>query len=455
MTIKKIFDEIANESSTNEKMNILKKYKDDELLKRVLYLANSKRVKYYIKQIPKYEATPVFRILSLALDQLNVLSDREKTGNDAIEHLIDVLSHLSKEDAYIVERIIEKDCKIGMGTRMLNKVWLELIEKTGYMGCKPYSKDLLKKILSKGKAFSQKKMDGRFVNIIVRGGEVEMESRQGEPTILDNPKFLNELKQLKDCVLNAELTMDNVSRYESNGIIASLISIANKINDGEDVNKEISKFEEKHMEYRKALNSIRVTAWDTLTPDEYYDRSSATPYNKRFDNVINTVKGFDMLSVVESKMVSTLEEAIKHFEEIIRKGDEGTVLKSLDGAWKDGKPSYQVKLKKEVNLDLKIVGFNYGTGKNAELISSVNVESADGLLKTSPTGITEEKMIEITENQDELLNTILEIKCSGISQDSEGNYSVLHPVYKLERTDKKKANTLAECIEIDKSSSLL
>ena len=43
MTINQIFDEIANESSTNKKVEILSKYKDNELLKKVLYLANSQK----------------------------------------------------------------------------------------------------------------------------------------------------------------------------------------------------------------------------------------------------------------------------------------------------------------------------------------------------------------------------------------------------------------------------
>ncbi len=46
MRIKEIFDEIANESSTNQKMVILSNHKDNELLKDVLYLANSKRIKF-------------------------------------------------------------------------------------------------------------------------------------------------------------------------------------------------------------------------------------------------------------------------------------------------------------------------------------------------------------------------------------------------------------------------
>lgn len=455
-TIKSIFDEISSESSSNKKIEILSSYKDNELLKRVLYLANSKRIKFYVKQIPEYETAHAFRTLNLALDQLMVLSNREKTGHDGINHLVDVLSHLSKDDAYIIEKIIDKDCRIGMATKMLNKVWPDLIEKTGYMGCKPYSKELIEKILFKGTAYSQKKMDGRFVNIIVRDSEVEMESRQGEPTILDNPKFLNELKKLKDCVLNAELTMNNTSRYESNGIISSLVSIGNKKSVGENIDKEIIKFEREHqMKYRDALDLIIVTAWDSLTVNEYFDRSSKRPYKQRFDEVIEMLKCFEMLSVVEYKIVSTIKEAFSHFEEIVKKGEEGTVIKSLNGEWADKKPNYQVKLKKEVNFDLKIVGFNYGTGKNSNLISSINVESEEGLLKTSPTGMKEEVMKHVTDNQKELLGTIIEIKCSGISQDSDGNYSVLHPVCKIFRDDKSIANSLKECIEIDKASTFL
>jgi len=462
MTIKRIFDEIGNESSTNEKMAILSKYKDNELLKRVLYLANSKRVKFYIKQIPEYTHPPFFVGdnlfefgLKSALDKLAVLSNRTITGGAAILHLKNILEENPDDIAYIIERIIEKDCKIGMGTRNINKVFPDLIEKTGYMGCKPYSKELIQKLLLKGKAYSQEKMDGRFVNAIIQGGEVSNESRQGEPTNLENPLFLSELAQLKDCVLNGELTMADVSRYESNGIIASLISIANKKENGEDVSKDIAKLGSKHMPYQEALSLVRFTAWDILTIDEYFSRKCKRPYKERFEELNQTLKGFSMLNVVETRIVSTIEEVMAHFDEVLNNNGEGVVVKSMDGVWVDSKPIYQVKIKNEINLDLRITGFNYGTGKNSQLISSLNCESEEGLLKTSPTGITEDDMEYITNNQDKLLNCILEIKCSGISQDSKGNYSLLHPVFKLLRNDKLIANTLKECIEISKSHTLL
>jgi len=456
MTIKQIFDEIAAESGTNEKMNILTKYKDNDVLVNVLYQANSKRVKFYMKQIPEYTlCTGECYNLDWALIQLSLFSSRAMTGNVAIQHLKKILESLSIDDAYIIKRIIEKDCKIGMGTRNINKVIPNLIEKTGYMGCKPYSKDLITKLLAKGACYSQEKMDGRYINIVIKDHIIINESRQGEPTIMDNPAFMAELAQLPDCVINAELTMAGVERYESNGIISSLISIANKQAEGEDITKSVNKLETKHMPYREALNAVRVTAWDILTLEEYATRKCIRPYSERLNALRKALQGFDMLSIVETREVTTVEEVMGHFEQMLKENKEGTVVKSKDGVWKDGKPVYQTKVKREINIDLKIIGFNYGTGKNSSLISSVNAESEDGLLKTSPTGINEDDMNYITSHQDELLNTIVEVKCSGLSQDNKGNFSLLHPVYKLLRNDKIIANTLGECIEINKSCSLL
>jgi len=465
MTIKQIFDEIAAESGTNMKMEILKKYKDNDLLVRVLYLANSKRVKFFIKQIPEYQPNGYLAGVNLsnigletALNELTLLSDRTVTGNAAIAHLKKVLEELDGDSTYIIERIIEKDCKIGMGTRNINKVIPDLIEKTGYMGCKSYSRKLIDKLLAVGTCYSQEKMDGRFVNSIIIGGDVVNESRQGEPTLLEHPAFMDELAQLDDCVINAELTMDGVERYQSNGIIASLISIATKKSVDKDVTKELAKFEKKHMDYRKALDAVRVTAWDILTIDEYYTRKCERPYYERLADLKATFAslGKTMLSVVETKEVDTIEEIMTHFEEILKRNGEGTVVKSMDGVWADKKPNYQIKVKKEMNLDLRVTGFNYGTAgtKNENVISSLNVESKEGTLKTKPQGLDEDEMEYVTANQDKLMNTIVEIKCSGLSQDENGNYSTLHPVFKGFRDDKDIANTLEECVEINESASL-
>ena len=459
MKIKQIFDEIASESSTKKKVEILSKYKDNNLLKQVLYLANSNRIKFYIKQIPEYTTAPdaggmhnIWTLSSAIVSLEKYIVSRALTGHDAINILKTILLNLVPDDAYIIERIIEKDCKMNLGTSLINKVFPKLIEETPYMGAKSYDEKLTKKIFENGgKGYSQIKMDGRYCNAIIRSGDVELESRQGEPTILTGAKFLDELAGFEDCVLNGELTMDGISRYESNGIVASLVSIGKKKLDGEDVIKEIKKFEEKHMKYQDALDTIRFTVWDTIHVDEYFEQKSDSPYYLRLNRVADMLHDYNptMVSLVETKVVNTYDEAMSHFQDILNKGFEGTILKSYDGTWKDGKPNWQVKMKLEMDVDLRIVGFNYGTGKNANVISSVNAESADGKVFTRPTGINEEMMQYITDNQDKLLGTILEVKCCGLSSDSEGNYALLHPVFKTLRDDKNTCDTLESIKEIE------
>jgi ATP dependent DNA ligase domain len=460
MKIKDIFDEIANEPSTNKKMEILNKYKDNTLLRRVLYLANSNQVKFYIKKIPAYVSEMrQNESLEYAIDGLHMIINRTYTGDAAISWLTSLLSMVDDKDGYILERIIEKDCKIGMGTTNINKIFPNLIKNVPYMGARAFSEKIARGIFNEDDcAYSDIKMDGRYNNALIRSGTVELESRQGEPvTLVGNPLFLVELSKFGDCVLNGELTMKNKSRYESNGIIASLISIGKKLIDGKNAEKEIRAFEAEHMNYQEALDSIIYTVWDRITINEYLDAASNTPYRLRKHNLEDeiTTNDFKAVKMIESKVVRGYQEAINHFKEMLKLGYEGTILKAIDGKWKDGKPSHQCKLKKEINLDLKVVMFNYGTGKNKDVISSIDVESSEGLLKTSPTGINESMMRFITENQDKLLNTILEVKCSGLSQDSNGNYSVLHPVFKQFRDDKNDANSLDECIRIDEAAMSL
>ncbi len=450
MSVKQIFDEIANESSTNKKIEILSKYKTDNLLKDVLYLANSNRIKFYIKQIPTYIPSNSEISLRTQIDRLSDISDRIVTGHQAIELLSTLLSDSIADDAYIIERIIEKDCKIGMGTSNINKVFPKLIEDTPYMGARAFDEKLAKKIIEDGPAYSQIKMDGRYCNAIITNNEVDLESRQGEPTVLTGAKFLTELSQLSDCVLNGELTMEGVSRYESNGIIASLISINKKLQDHEaGASKEVKEFERDHMPFKKALDSIIFTAWDVISIEEYLNAKSDVIYEIRFDNLINRLATLNAthLRIVSTRLVDSYDWAILHFQDALKNGEEGTILKSRLGTWKDTKPNSQVKMKLEMDVDLKIVGFNFGTGKNLNLISSISAESSDGKVFTKPTGISEKMMTYITANQEKLLGTILEVKCSGLSHNSDGNYSLLHPVFKALRIGEKDEADSLEAIK--------
>lgn len=478
MNIKNIFDEIAAESGDKAKVAILSKYQDNELLKRVLYMANSKRVKFYIKQIPEYTSSGYDVNLEQALDALDAIASGDFRGQAASTLLGNKLTHLSKDDAYIIERIIEKDCKIGMGTTFMNKVFKDLIEDTKYMGAKSYDIKLVKKLFEKGKsAYSQLKADGRYAAAIIRGSEVEMESRSGEQTVLTNSKLLTELSSFgDDIVLTGELTVNGInSKYSgaairtvSNGIIASLIDICSKREERGEVEtlNKISKFEEKHgqdyeknsITFQEALDSVVYSVWDCINVDEYYLGKSETPYNERLNKITDLINNHNSTNVllIESKVAQNLNEAFSHFKDVMDRGLEGTILKSVNDGWRDGKPNFCVKLKLEMEVDLVITGFNYGTKgtKNENVISSFNAESSCGKLKTRPQGLTEDKMRYVTDNQEKLVNTVISVKCNGVSKpkDSE-TYALMYPAFLEFRHDEKTvADSIEEILNIEKAA---
>jgi DNA ligase-1 len=466
MTIKQILDTIAAISGKNDKGKELAKHKDNELLKRVIYLAHSPRIKFYIKQIPEYNRLETHtHTLEGALRCLELLSDRDVTGHEAIQHLKETLMCCEPDDAYVIERIIGKDLKIGMDSG-INKVIPKLIEETPYQGAKSFSEKGALKLFEKGKdkkskiVISQIKADGTYRNAIIRSGEVELISRQGEVSYLEGAKFLTELSTLEDCVLNGELTIDGMKRTIANGMVNSIMDIieGTAIRSPEETQKKYLEFEKKHGRWKDALDRMRFIVWDKITVDEYFAAESNTPYIERFKALEETLSSHNLVQVevVETRYITTYAEAIEHFLDAQKRGLEGTIIKSGEAGWRDGKPSTQIKVKLEMSMDLRIVGFKYGEKgkKNEHVVSTLLLESECGLLKTAPAGMDEEMMADITARQNELMGTIVEIRCCGLSETDKG-WSTQHPSVTELRPDKNTCDTLESCKEIEEMAKTL
>lgn len=460
--VKQILDEISAVSGKNDKRDMLAEHANNDTLKRAIYLAQSPRVKFYIKQIPDYKKDGDFKYtLDEAMDMLSKLSNREVRGNEASEYLKDILENTLPNDAYVIERIIEKNLKIGMDTG-INKAIPNLIEETPYQGAKSFSEKGAKKLFESGDiVISQVKADGTYRNAIIKDGNVQLISRQGEVSHLSGTTFLDELKQFPDCVLNGELTIDGYERYEANGMVSSMMDIIEKWPERDSkVNaKKLAAFEEKHGSFDDARQKMRFTVWDMITNSEYVETKSDTPYMKRLHRLEFVLDGVKptMISLVETKEITTFAEAMEHFLDTQERGLEGTIIKSSTAGWKDGKPTYQIKMKLEMSIDLRITGFLYGNKgtKNENVISRLQVESSCGLLKTQPSGMKEAEMKMVTENQDKLLGTVVEVRCCGLSQNSDGEWSLMHPSVVEFRNDKNTCDSLETAKEIQEMAKSL
>ena len=455
MSIKTILNQLAADSSILAKEAILKQNADNKTLQHVCYLAESPRIKFYMKQLPQVTTHTGTMELTPALHGLSKLYKREVAGGAASQLVESYLTQLSADDADVLRMVILKDLKCNVGTSLMNKTWAKLIETTPYMGASPFEEKLARNIIAGGKGISQIKMDGQYANTIIRGGDVEMLSRSGETYYFGQAAILADFSRFPDCVLNGELMLKGFNRFKSNGIISSLINIGKKTLAGEDTSKHTKKLKKEHgLDYAEAIDLLQLVAWDTITPDEYFDKISHTPYQTRFDNLVIMLDDMksNYIKLIESIPVHTYGQAIDHFQGALNRGDEGTILKDGNGKWVDDKPKWQVKMKLEITVEMKVVSLIPGTKgtKNENVYSSINLVSEDGLVLCKASGMKEATMQYLKDYEEQMIGKIIEVESCGLTPvNDEGKYALLHPRFKAIRHDKKQADTLEQIQKIE------
>ncbi len=116
-----IFEQIGSDTKRSHKLAVIQANTTNSEFMRVTKLALDPYIKFHIQVIPTYTPTGT-QPLSWGLDQLEKLSSRTLTGHAGIEHLRNVLSSMSVEDATVIERVIGKDLRCGMADGIVNAV---------------------------------------------------------------------------------------------------------------------------------------------------------------------------------------------------------------------------------------------------------------------------------------------------------------------------------------------
>lgn len=97
------------------------------------------------------------------------------------------------------------------------------------------------------------------------------------------------------------------------------------------------------------------------------------PFKKRRKEIEKIVKKVpNKLQCANQLITSNIKEANKFYKESLKKGNEGIMVKNLEGIYKPGsRVGYGVKVKPIMeSLDLVIIGAEWGTGKRANWLSS-------------------------------------------------------------------------------------
>lgn len=436
VTIHQILDELNESNSTNHKIAVLKKYQDHDRLKQVLQMTYDQVAFTYgmsVEQIEKFPAQPSEVPLNLEFVLASVLHNfcsRKVTGHAALQMASNLIGGLNSEDSQLLKKIINRDLRINAGKTLINKVFPGLITKPVYMRCDVYSSKTAKNI--KFPAIVQLKADGTYREITVDSGKVTARSRSGED--YEYPVLFEAFKDYPDGVYVGELTVRGISdRAKGNGLINS--------------------DEPPH-------DDIVIQLWDYITLEEYKkaglkDKKNpcTTIYTERWTalNAIEFTRPSKNIEMIPAFHVESLKEALEATSTWMNEGFEGAILKDLENVFKDGTSKQQLKLKLQIDAEMRITGFTEGTKgtKREGKIGAIEFANDEGTIKGRTSGFTDDQLDYFTANQAALLNKIMTVQFNDLTK-AEGNdyYALSHPRFIEIRNDKDETDTLEKVLKL-------
>lgn len=411
-------NELNASNSSNYKLEVLKKY-NNEIIKEFLSLVYDKvKYSYGIKKVPEFQNNNKTIDFNTIKNTFIALHNRDFTGNKAISVVQSLLNNKTPEITRIITCILDRDIHSGISTKQINKVHKKLITEFPYMRCSLMDK--FKNI--RFPAMIQIKADGTYRTFIKKGDSVQAFSRSGES--YDHPKVYSALLNLPDGAYIGELICNEVEgtnsteiRYKSNGLLNSLTPPEN----------------------------VTFYMWDYLTLEEFENGNSKTPYKERFEFVWRLTESLESntLTVVRTRVIDNIEAANEYLNTWLKEGEEGAILKNCDAVFKNGTSTEQIKLKPEIEVEVRCIDFTEGNGKFKDTFGAIVFKTDDELIQGKVSGISDTERVEIFKNSSKYLNKVFTVKATALtkSEDSE-IYALMHPRFNGFREDKDYTDTL-------------
>lgn len=456
--INDILQELKNNPSILVKKDIIEKHKDNEVFRKVLFLALDPSIVFNIKKIPPIINIEEEQDLDTVLDNLANIYNRKYTGHAALNYLSTQMGSLSEEDASVVMKVVMKDLDCGVQEKIVNKIIPGFIKDEPYMRCSLVDTKTIKKIRSfktHGYAVSEVKMDGQYLNTAIVNDSVLCTSRNGK--VYDFLGFLDD-----EVIKLSKFIQESDTRFKSGVVIMGECLATDE--DGNILNRETSngivqKAGKASISTEEAVGIILVV-WDVVPYDKFMEREWKVPRKERREILENAIKNTNNSKVrmVKYKIVKNITEAFQYNAEVMGEDEEGTILKCELGEWKSHTSPYQLKMKLKMQFDLRIVGFKEGKKKRAGTLGAIMLESDDGIISSGVgTGIKEKDhewtLDKIWEAKDYLMGKIVTVEVTSLTIDKRtGKKKLFLPVFIEFRFDKDTADNYDRILEIEESA---
>ena len=374
-------------------------------------------VTFGVKQVPKSNADGEGLKWDHFKKAANLLIEREKTGHAARDLIIDLVSSSKKDqwnDWY--RRILIKDLRCGVSEKTVNNVAkkMNLKYRVPVFSCMLAHDGAKHPKKIKGDCLVEYKYDGVRVIAIVMKGKATLYSRNG--------KIFNNFPHIENAL----------SKPEYNNIVF----------DGEVMSDDFQALMKQV--YRKSgaeTDDAYLALFDMLPLNEFNKGKSNLNSIERKNELNKIAKNFDVnvIKLVDYEIVNfDNDKGQAKFaamnKEALEMGFEGLMIKPNENYYESKRSHAWLKIKPFIEVTLKIVDIQEGTGKHSGKLGAFQVEGSDDgkfFSLSVGSGLTDEDREKFWESRSRLVGRLIEVRADAITQSIEGeHYSLRFPRFK-------------------------
>jgi DNA ligase 1 len=353
---------------------------------------------------------------------LEGLRTRSLTGHNA-KTAIEFMSEQfdSVEWNGLARRVIIKDLRCGISEKTLNKVLGRTEWKIPTFTCQlaTDSNDHVNKM--KGIKRLEQKLDGVRVLAVMTKTTTSLYSRNGKP--FENfPHVVESLDSIRNRFAKFFGT-------HSHGFVL----------DGEIIGKSFQALMKQAQRKTDVETTDMVYSIFDIVPLEDFERgfwnaqqhkrlTVLEQYRAVFDST-NCVRLMDGIEV-DLDTAEGHDVMHRYAEDAVEAGFEGIMIKDLDAPYECRRSTFWMKWKPVITVDLNIVGFEQGTGRNADRLGAIICEGVDNdrnIRVNVGSGLSDSNRDEYWLARNDLLGRVVEVAADAVTQNQDGTYSLRFP----------------------------
>jgi len=419
--IQDFVDRLKSTNSTNDKIDIIKEYKDDYMIKQVLKYTYSPFKQFHltsatVKKNKKLEPREGHNDLFYLLD---ALTKRTITGHDAIQYVKGYVQYMDEWQQDLVFCILDKNLKTRTGADLINKAIPKCIPTFKVALANSYDKQKGKVNFDTQTWFASHKLDGvRCLAIVDDNGTCNFFSRQGKTfDTLDVLKNEIESLNLRNIVFDGEVCV-----VDENGA-----------EDFQGIMKEIKRKDH-------TIQNPKYKVFDYLMLEEFDNQESKRKLSDRLGNfnmIYNTfgkeLKCIDVLGQWEVES----EDHFQELAELATKNNwEGLILRK-DCEYKGKRSNDLLKVKKFFDEEYIVKSIESavhrvivdGLEVEEEMLSNIVIEHK-GCDVGVGSGFNQEERRKYFNNPESIIGKTITVQYFEETLNQDGCHSLRFPVVK-------------------------